>query len=151
MAKIQYFGIKYPFTNKDFQKFFMDVNNDEKDKVRSQIMHVIFTPKGQRLREPDFGTDLIRYIFEPNDNITWDGLKNEITDSVQRYVDNVILNDIQVAKSDDEANAVYVRIDYSVKQGNKLDAFLKIFDLFIIDGWKAIFNISMDILRKNEV
>jgi phage baseplate assembly protein W len=120
MAKIQYFGIKYPFTNKDFQKFFMDVNNDEKDKVRSQIMHVIFTPKGQRLREPDFGTDLIRYIFEPNDNITWDGLKNEITDSVQRYVDNVILNDIQVAKSDDEANAVYVRIDYSVKQGNKL-------------------------------
>ena len=37
-----------------------------------------------------------------------------------------------------------------VKQGNKLDAFLKIFDLFIIDGWKAIFNISMDILRKNE-
>ena len=37
-----------------------------------------------------------------------------------------------------------------VKQGNKLDAFLKIFDLFIIDGWKAMFNISMDILRKNE-
>ena len=31
-----------------------------------------------------------------------------------------------------------------------MDAFLKIFDLFIIDGWKAIFNISMDILRKNE-
>ena len=37
-----------------------------------------------------------------------------------------------------------------VKQGNKLDAFLKIFDLFIIDGWKAIFNLSMDILKKNE-
>ena len=37
-----------------------------------------------------------------------------------------------------------------VKQGQKLNAFLKIFDLFIIDGWKAIFNISMDILRKNE-
>ena len=27
---------------------------------------------------------------------------------------------------------------------------MKIFDLFIIDGWKAIFNISMDILRKSE-
>ena len=37
-----------------------------------------------------------------------------------------------------------------VKKDKKLDAFLKIFDLFIIDGWKAIFNISMDILRKNE-
>ena len=37
-----------------------------------------------------------------------------------------------------------------VHRDQKLDAFLKIFDLFIIDGWKAIFNISMDILRKNE-
>ena len=37
-----------------------------------------------------------------------------------------------------------------VNRDQKLDAFLKIFDLFLIDGWKAIFNISMDILRKNE-
>lgn len=120
MAKIQYFGIKYPFTNNDFQKFFLDVNDNEKDKVRSKIMHVIFTPKGQRIREPEFGTDLIRYIFEPNDSISWPSLKNEITDSVQRYVNNVILNDIQVAKSDDDASSVYVRIDYSVKQGNNV-------------------------------
>ena len=83
-------------------------------------MHVIFTPKGQRLREPEFGTDLIRYIFEPNDDITWTGLKNEITDAVQTYVNNVTLNDIQVAKSEDNEGAVYVRIDYSVKQGNKV-------------------------------
>lgn len=83
-------------------------------------MHVIFTPKGQRIREPEFGTDLIRYIFEPNDSISWSSLKNEITDSVQRYVNNVILNDIQVAKSEDDASSVYVRIDYSVKQGNNV-------------------------------
>ena len=120
MAKIQYFGIKYPFTNNDFQKFFLDVNDNEKDNVRSKIMHVIFTPKGQRIREPEFGTDLIRYIFEPNDSISWSSLKNEITDSVQRYVKNVILNDIQVAKSEDDASSVYVRIDYSVKQGNNV-------------------------------
>lgn len=120
MAKIQYFGIKYPFTNKDFQNFFLDVNDDDKGKVRSQIMHVIFTPKGQRIREPEFGTDLIRYIFEPNDDVTWAGLKNEITDAVQIYVNNVSLNDIQIAKSEDENNTVYVRIDYSVKQGNKV-------------------------------
>lgn len=120
MAKIQYFGIKYPFTNKDFQNFFLDVNDDDKGKVRSQIMHVIFTPKGQRIREPEFGTDLIRYIFEPNDDVTWAGLKNEITDAVQTYVNNVSLNDIQIAKSEDENNTVYVRIDYSVKQGNKV-------------------------------
>lgn len=120
MAKQQFFGIKYPFVNKDFQNFFLDVNQDETDYVKSQIMHVIFTPKGQRIREPEFGTDLIRYIFEPSDDTTWEGVKNEISDAVQRYVGNVIINDIQVAKTEDNDNAIYVRIDYSVKQGNKL-------------------------------
>lgn len=120
MAKIQYLGIKYPFTNNEFQNFFLDVNETEQERIRSQIMHVIFTPKGQRIREPEFGTDLIKFIFEPNEEMTWDGLKNEITDAVQTYVDNVILNDIQVAKSEENDTAVYVRIDYSVKQGNKL-------------------------------
>jgi phage baseplate assembly protein W len=120
MANLQYFGIKYPFTNKSFQNYFLDVNEDEKNKVRSQIMHVIFTPKGQRIREPEFGTDLIRYIFEPNDEITWEEVKNEITDAVQTYVDNVNLDNIQIAKPDDNESAIYVRIDYSVKQGNKI-------------------------------
>lgn len=120
MAKIQYLGIKYPFTNNKFQNFFLDVNETEQERIRSQIMHVIFTPKGQRIREPEFGTDLIKFIFEPNEEVTWDGLKNEIIDAVQTYVDNVILNDIQVAKSEENDTAVYVRIDYSIKQGNKL-------------------------------
>ncbi len=120
MAKIQYLGIKYPFTNNEFQNFFLDVNETEQERIRSQIMHVIFTPKGQRIREPEFGTDLIKFIFEPNEEVTWDGLKNEIIDAVQTYVDNVILNDIQVAKSEENDTAVYVRIDYSIKQGNKL-------------------------------
>ena len=61
MAKRQFFNMKYPFTTNDYQNFFVDVNMTEKDKIRSQIMHVVFTPKGQRLRNPEFGTDLIKY------------------------------------------------------------------------------------------
>ena len=92
----------------------------EKDKVRSQIMHVVFTPKGQRIRNPEFGTDLIRYIFSPNDSQTWEGVKNEIVSSVQRYVPGCVINDIRVVQSDDERAEIFVRMDYSVKQGNKI-------------------------------
>ena len=81
-------------------------------------MHVIFTPKGQRIRDPEFGTDLIRYIFSPSDSESWEGIKNEIITSVQRYVPNVILNNIRVVQSDDERAEIFVRMDYSVKEGN---------------------------------
>ena len=83
-------------------------------------MHVIFTPKGQRIRMPEFGTDLIKYIFSPNDSVSWEGVKNEVITAVQRFVPNVVLNDIRVVQSEDERSEIYVRMDYSIKEGNKI-------------------------------
>ena len=120
MARQQLFGIKYPFTHDDYQNFFVDANTTEKDKVRSQIMHVIFTPKGQRIRNPEFGTDLIKYIFSPNDGESWEGVKNEIVSSVQRYVPGVTLNDVRVVQSEDERAEIFVRMDYTVREGNRI-------------------------------
>lgn len=120
MSRRQFFGIKYPFQKIDYQNFFVDANLTEKDKIRSQIMHVICTPKGQRIMNPEFGTDLIRYIFEMNDSESWESVKNEIMESVQKYVRGVTLDDIKVAGSDDERGAIYVRVDYSLRVGNSV-------------------------------
>jgi gene 25-like lysozyme len=119
MANKQYFGIRYPITSQDYQKFYVDLNNSLKGKVKSQLMHVIFTPKGQRLRNPEFGTDLIKYIFDPNDTTTWESVKNEVKDSVSRWVNNVKINDIQVVKNVENDLEIYVRVDYEINVGNK--------------------------------
>lgn len=117
MAKQQFYGVKYPFVAEDVENYFIDVNKTLKDKVRSLIMHIIFTPKGQKLRDPEFGTDLIRYIFEPNDNISWESIKTEISESVNKYVNGVVINNISVVQNDSEAAEIYVRLDYSVTDG----------------------------------
>lgn len=118
MPKKQYYGIKYPFTSVGEEKYFFDLNGDELNDVRSKIMHVIFTPKGQRLRKPNFGTDLIKFIFSQNESMIWDELKSEIMSSVCAYVRNVSLDDIQIMTNDGDSHEVYVRIDYSVNDGN---------------------------------
>ena len=117
--KQQYFGIKYPFTSDGFQKFYVDVNENMKDKVRSQLMHIVFTPKGQRLRLPSFGTDLIKFIFGQDDSVTWEAVKNEISDSVRMWANNININDIQIVKNEEDESEIYVRLDYSVTMGNK--------------------------------
>ena len=119
MAKRQYFGIKYPFLRDDFQHFYVDVNNNTAEKVRSQLMHIVFTPKGQRLRNPEFGTDLIKYIFDQNDGTTWEAVKTEVSESVNRWATNIKLNNIQVVKNEEDEAEIYVRLDYSVIEGNK--------------------------------
>ena len=120
MAKRQYFGIKYPFLRDDFQHFYVDTNNNLKEKVRSQLMHIVFTPKGQRLRCPEFGTDLIKYIFDPNEGTTWEAVKNEVSESVNRWANNISLNNIQVVKNEEDDSEIFVRLDYSVSEGNKI-------------------------------
>ena len=113
----KYFDIKYPFTNDCIEKYELDLNKSRKEMITSQILHLIFTPKGQRLRLPDYGTDLIRYIFEPNDKSTWENVKNEIFSAVTKWIDGVSLDNIQVTSSE-SGDDIYVRIDYTVTEVN---------------------------------
>ena len=116
MAQKQFLGIKFPFKNDDAENFFVDLNQNDKENVRSQICHVLFTQKGTRYKNWDFGTDIIRYIFEPSDEIAWDSIKSEAKEAIYRWVNGCVLDDVQVVK--DEKGIVYVRIEYSVKNGN---------------------------------
>ncbi len=120
MARKQFFGIKFPFKSEGFEHFYVDANENVKDKVKSQLIHIVFTPKGQRIRNPEFGTDLIKFIFDQNDDITWESVKNEVTDSVRRWSSNMTLRNIEVVKSEEDGGEIYVRLDYSVQEGNKV-------------------------------
>lgn len=119
MSKVQYYGIKYPFTAQGDENFLLDVNYDLKSKVRSTLMHVIFTPKGQKLRDPEFGTNLIKYIFEQGDGFTFESVKDEVSVVVSRYIDGITINDISIMESNEDFHKIYVRLDYTVTSGFK--------------------------------
>lgn len=110
----QFYGIKYPFSEESDNLTFFDMNETVDEGVRSKILHIIFTPKGQRLRQPEFGTDLIKYIFEPNDPETWDSIKEEIRRQISRYLNNVTFNNINIIRDEDNEHEIYVEVDYSV-------------------------------------
>jgi len=114
----QFYGIKYPFSEESDRLTFFDLNENKEDSVRSMILHIIFTPKGQRLRRPEFGTDLIKFIFEPNDGISWDGIKEEIRKQISFYLPNVIFNNISLIRENDN-NAIFVEIDYTVQNNGQ--------------------------------
>ena len=121
MAKKQFFGIKYPFQNETEGECFMDLNQSFKEKVKSEILHVIFTPKGQRYRNPDFGTDLIKYLFEPNDEEVWGKIKSEIKTQVTKYIPRVNFKDINMYRDENDGDKLYAEISYSILKGDSED------------------------------
>lgn len=114
----QYYGIKFPFTANNLDGFFLDLNEEIKDKVASEILHVILTPKRSRIRQPEFGTNLIRCIFEPNDELTWDSVKSEATEAVLKYVSNVRLDDLGIIDDTEHPQDVYLDVHYTIIKGN---------------------------------
>lgn len=116
MPKIQKYGIKFPFRVPDDDSRAIELNTTPAEEVNSEIMHIIFTPKGQRLRRPDFGTRLIQYIFNPNDSQSWEDIVAEINNAVRNRISNCSIENIQVAEGENGLD-LFVRIIYSVKDG----------------------------------
>jgi phage baseplate assembly protein W len=113
MANGRYININYPF--KDSNKgFFLDLTSDDNSAIKADLMHLILTRRGQRLYNPDFGTDLLRFIFEPNDGLTLNGIKEEITNVVKKYLPNLQINEISVTESETSEYAAVVRLDYTI-------------------------------------
>lgn len=117
----QYYDIKFPFTVNNLDGFFIDLNETYNDKVLSDLLHVVLTPKRTRIRMPEFGTDLIKYVFEINDEELWKNIYNEICTSVKNYVNGCEIKNIDILREDDDDTKIYVKIDYNVKKGNIIE------------------------------
>lgn len=117
MAKTQKYGIKFPFNILSEDKTLLDLNKTKGEQVKSQLMHLLFTQKGQRLRSPDFGTNLLQFIFSPNDSQTWGDVKFELKQIVKQWVPGCILEDIEIYEND-EGRGLVAALKYSVTENN---------------------------------
>ena len=115
----QYFGLKFPFTANNFDGVFVDLNSTIEDKIISEIAHVVLTPKRSRIRKPDFGTNLVKYLFENNDELSWESVENEIKESVKRYVPNVEISDVSVIRPNEDPHALYLAMTFVFHKGKK--------------------------------
>lgn len=122
MANIQNYGITYPFSNNQDDGVYLDVNKTFSDGVKSKLLHVLFTPKGQKLRDPAFGTDLIKFLFSPADGETLNDLKISIREDISRYVSGVQFDDISIYEDDNDAHSRIIVVHYSVKKGNNKES-----------------------------
>lgn len=109
----QFYGIKYPFSEESERLTFLDLNETKGEGIQSKVLHIIFTPKGQRLRKPEFGTNLMKFLFEPNDGGTWDRIKEEIRQQISLYLPEVTFNDIAIIRDEEDVHTVFVQVDYS--------------------------------------
>jgi phage baseplate assembly protein W len=113
MSSGRFININYPF--KDSPKgFFLDLNEENNQAIKADLLHLLLTRKGQRLYNPDFGTDLLQYIYEPFDGITFESIRSEIENSVKTYLPQVNLDTLTVEESGLSEFAALVTIQFTI-------------------------------------
>lgn len=116
-AAKKYYGVRFPFTAKDDEKFYIDMEFDPYAEVKSDLIHLLFTPVGQKLRDPSFGTKLIDYLFEPNDQKTYTDIKIEMQEVVKKYFPGVTILELTATQNPDEIHGAKVNIKYEIDEG----------------------------------
>lgn len=83
------------------------------DSVKMSLRNLLFTNKYERRKNPEFGTNLRRFLFEPFGINTEREIKTEIEYAVDRFEPRVRIEDVFV-NSDEDANAIAIRIIFIV-------------------------------------
>lgn len=115
MAKTQHYGIKFPIQIVSEEGKCLDLNLTKAQMVKSQLMHVLFTPIGQRIRQPNFGTNLIQFLFNPNDEETFSDVFLTIKQTVKKWIPDCSLEDITITETDNGLG-LDAKITFSVNE-----------------------------------
>jgi phage baseplate assembly protein W len=113
MANGKYINIDFPFNNSP-QGFFLNLNSTDQKAIKADLLHLLLTRKGQRLYNPDFGTNLIKFIYEPNDAQNLGDLKEEISVTVKKYFPSLTIKEVIVVPDEKSEYAAVVRIEYII-------------------------------------
>lgn len=108
-------NIKFPIQD-SVKGFFVETTKTTEDAIRSDLMHLLFTMKGERYYKPKFGSDLYKFIFEPDDQVTSDEILENVNECIKEFIPNLQVNAITVTGMEDELTKV-VNINYTANEG----------------------------------
>lgn len=101
---MRYINIQFPIEDDPINNFFLKRNRTTKEALISNLNLLLLTNKWERYFNPTYGSDLLRYIFEPNDTNVRDQLDIEIKDMVNKFIPQLTITniDFRIPETDKE-------------------------------------------------
>jgi len=111
------YGIDFPFRDSS-RGTFLKMTDTLNQEIRADLLHLLLTRKGSRYYMPDFGTRLYEFLFEPFDNITFSSIESDIYESVNKYMPNLLINNIIIEPYKEDYNVSMNDLDVTESNSN---------------------------------
>ena len=96
------YNIKFPLSDDSKTNGLFEMCNITTDAYGSDLMLLLLTEKGERYYQPDYGTNLNKFLFEPNDDLTQDDIVNDIKKTVSTFIPSLTINSVNFYWKDDQ-------------------------------------------------
>jgi phage baseplate assembly protein W len=110
-------GISLPIQN-DFSQTF-----NTSDQIKSNIKNLLLTKKGERILQPEFGSDLHSVLFEFNDDNLEPIIEQVVTEAMERWLPFVTIDEIIVESTNElkDNNTVNISMKFSIGENPQLN------------------------------
>tara|TARA_B100000945_G_scaffold314525_1_gene312257 strand:+ start:38 stop:430 length:393 start_codon:yes stop_codon:yes gene_type:complete len=81
--------------------------------IKQAIVNLLLTNKGERLMNPEYGSDIRRFLFEPLDYGTSALIKQNIVTTIGRFEPRISVQEI-ISRPDFENNGFEITMTYSI-------------------------------------
>jgi phage baseplate assembly protein W len=88
--------------------------------IKSNLINLLLTAKGERVLNPEFGADLPRLLFEPSTEDLYDKIRDQIFSNTSIYIPEITLINIDVT-SEPDRYSIYLKIDYKLNISGQKD------------------------------
>lgn len=81
------------------------------NQIKSDLLVLLLTEPGERVMLPEFGTPLKEFLFEQNDNILLDQIKERISLSISTWEPRIAVQNIEVINGNDVVGSLDTQDD----------------------------------------
>jgi phage baseplate assembly protein W len=106
--------IDYPF---HFDERGRTALTGDDDHIRDMIEQFLFTNPGERVNRPDFGSGLLRVVFEPNSEALASTLQRTAQAGLQQHLGDLIT--VQVLVASTQEATLHVDVRYIVRRNGE--------------------------------
>ena len=107
-------GVSLPF-NKPFNSTYTT-----KDQIKSNLINLLLTSRGERVMNPLFGTGLRNFLFEGITESNIENLKQDLNNSIEVFIPEITVLSLDIIPNSD-FNTVALYINYVVNISQSSD------------------------------
>ena len=106
-----YVGIEFPLDYS--QEGFFRKTKTIRQQVKSNIRNLLLTERGERVFQPNFGSNLKSLLFEQITPTTLENIENNIRESLSTWLPYVNVNNLVAVQDDRNLNQILISLEYS--------------------------------------